>query len=114
MSSAKNEPRVPVTGTLATDITDTTKTTVISAGSGTTRTYLTSCVVTNSHDSVSTVVKIYSGTTLKFRLNASYGSGFTIPIDEPIEGGQAEAWSAQPETSGAAIQVAMAGYQYRK
>lgn len=110
----KIRPKVPTSGTLAADITDTTKTQVIPAGSGTTRTYISFLEVTNSHATQGTVVKIYSGNTLVWRQNAGAGSGFTICLPEdPLQGGQAEAWFAQPETSGAAIQCSMAGYQYR-
>lgn len=99
-----------VVGTNAADITDTTNTSIIAAKTGF-RVNVTSLAVTNSHATVGTVVKIYSGSTLKARLFvAAAGGGYSLVYPVPLRGDMGAAWTAQAETTGAALQLQIAGF----
>jgi hypothetical protein len=98
------------TGTLATDLTDTTVTELIAAKAGY-RTHVDTIVVTNSHATVSTVVKLLNGTTSKFRTYiVAAGGGVAITLPTALKGASNTAWNIQCETTGSAIQAFVGGF----
>ncbi len=100
-----------VKGTTAA-ITDTTSTSVISAGAGSIKTYITSILVTNSHATVGTFVKILDGASIIWEgYAAAVGGGFASHFPVPIVGSAATAVNAQPVTTGSNVIVSIAGYQ---
>ena len=93
-----------VSGTLASDITDTTSTQVIAAASGY-RNDLKKVIVTNS-SATGTVVKIMDGSTVKVRQYAAPGGGFFLDLgDRFIKGSANTAWNIQAETTATALQA---------
>lgn len=93
-------------------ITDTTSTQVIAAGSTGIKTYITSILVTNSHATVGTFVKILDGSTIIWEgYAAAAGGGFACNFPTPIVGTGATAVNAQAVTTGANFIVSIAGYQ---
>lgn len=107
---AKINPSNLVSGTNATDITDTTSTEIIAAKAGS-ATYISSLIVTCSHASQGTVIKILNGSTLKHRFYAkSVGGGAVITFENPLRGAVNTAWNCQCETTGSAIQCSMSGH----
>lgn len=98
-----------VSGVLAADVTDTTLTSVIPAQGAILRTYITAVAITNSHASTGTVVKLYNGSTLRWRGYAYPGAGFMItPL---LRGDVNAAWSVQCETTASSIQVSLSGFK---
>lgn len=94
------------------DITDTTRTSVIAAGAANVKTYITHILVMNSHASQGTWVNIEDGTTTKYTIFAASGGGgasCTLPV--PIAGTAATAWNVSCGTTGANVRVSMSGYQ---
>jgi hypothetical protein len=93
-------------------ITDTTSTAVIAAQSGSNRIYVTSIIVTNSHASVGTFVKILDGSTIIWEgYAAPAGGGFAHSFTVPLRGTAATALNAQAVTTGANFIVSAAGYK---
>lgn len=99
-----------ISGTLASDVTDTTSTAVIAAQGSGVRVDLQSVVVTNS-STTATVVKILNGATSKARNYAvGSGGGFSVNFgDAPIKGAANTAWNIQAETTSAALQATFTG-----
>lgn len=95
-------------------ITDTTSTSVIASAGGSLRNYITSVIVTNSHATVGTFVKITDGsggTVLWQGYAAAAGGGFTMSFPTPLRGSAATAIHAVCVTTGANVIVAAAGYK---
>lgn len=100
-----------VNGTTAA-ITDTTSTSVIASAGGSLRNYITSCLVTNSHATVGTFVKILDGASIIYEgYAAAAGGGFSATLPVPLRGTAATAVNAQPVTTGANVIVSCAGYK---
>lgn len=101
-----------VSGANSADLTNTNSTQIIAAQGSGLKTYVTDILVTNSHSSTGTVVKILSGSTLLARgYAAPGGGGFAKNFAIPLVGGANTAINAQCETSGAAVQVTISGYK---
>lgn len=111
MIKARN-PQNLVSGTLATDLTDTTLTTVVAAPGAGLRTYITHITVTNSHATTGTVVKIINNSVTIYRNFAKAGGGFSYPLVEPLRGAVNTTWQIQCETTGAAVQCSMSGFKH--
>lgn len=97
-----------VSGTLTSDVTDTSTNTVISAPGGSTqRLYVVAGCVTNSHASQGTVVTISCGSAAaaKQRLYAGPGGGWCVPPGGFIRCDAATALTLTPTTSGASVQA---------
>lgn len=100
-----------VNGTTAA-ITDTTSTSVIASAGGSLRNYITSIIVTNSHATVGTFVKILDGASIIWEgYAAAAGGGFTSHFPTPLKGTAATAINAQAVTTGANFIVSCAGYK---
>ena len=100
-----------VNGTTAA-ITDTTSTSVIASAGGSLRNYITSILVTNSHATVGTFVKILDGASIIYEgYAAAAGGGFTASLPVPLRGTAATAVNAQCVTTGANVIVSCAGYK---
>lgn len=103
-------PQNLVKGTTAA-IVDTTSTSVIAAGAAGIRNYITSVLVTNSHATVSTFVKILDGSTIIWEGYAlAAGGGFSCSFPAPLQGTAATAINAQCVTTGANVIVSAAGF----
>lgn len=96
-----------------TAIVDTTTTSIIAAQAAGVRNYITSIIVTNSHASVGTFVKITDGasTILWEGYAASLGGGFTQSFPVPLRGSTATAVNAICVTTGANVIVSVSGYK---
>lgn len=107
-------PENAVDGSLSSDLTDTTSTSLVAAQGAGIRFYMTSLQVTNSDATTSTVVKITdgSGGTLKHRLYAlAGGGGYTVTFPTPIRFSANTAVHIVCETTGATIQASAQGYK---
>lgn len=99
-------------GASAADITDTTSTQVIAAH-GSLRRYITSISVSNLHASVATRVDILDGnggTVLWSGAAAASGGGYVVTFPVPLRCSAATRVDAKCGTTGAAVRVAIAGY----
>lgn len=95
-------------------ITDTTSTSVIAAAGADVRNYITSILVTNSHATVSTFVKILDGTTTLWQGYAlAAGGGFSVTFPVPLRGTANTAINAKCVTTGSNVIVNCAGYKGR-
>lgn len=93
-------------------ITDTTSTQVIAAQSTGIRIYVTSILVTNSHATVGTFVKILDGASIIYEgFAAAVGGGFSVSLPVPLRGTAATALNAQCVTTGSNVIVSCAGYK---
>jgi hypothetical protein len=100
-----------VNGTTAA-ITDTTSTSVIATAGASTRNYITSLTVTNSHATVGTFVKILDGASIIWEgYAAPSGGGFALSFPTPLRGSANTAVNAQAVTTGANFIVSAAGYK---
>lgn len=100
-----------VMGTTAA-ITDTTSTSTIASAGGSLRNYITSIIVTNSHATVGTFVKILDGATIIWEGYAQpLGGGFTQSFPVPLRGTAATAVNTQCVTTGANVIASVAGYK---
>lgn len=101
-----------VNGTTAA-ITDTTSTAIIAAsGSASIRNYVTSVLVTNSHATVGTFVKILEGANIICEgYAAAAGGGFSATFPTPLRGAGNTAINAQPVTTGANVIASASGYK---
>jgi hypothetical protein len=103
-------PATPVKGTTSA-ITDTTSTQVIAANA-TKATYITDIIVTNSHATVGTFVKILDGSTIVWEgYAAAVGGGFVTSLRTPLVGTSNTAVNAQCVTTGSNVIVSVSGYQ---
>lgn len=101
-----------VTGALASDLTGTSSTALISAPGAGVRLYVSSVIVTNNDSSVGTVVKLLCGSTTKVRAYAKEaGGGFVVTPPHPIRCARNEAFNIQAETTSAQIQATAFGYK---
>lgn len=101
----------PIVGVTAA-ITDTTSTSVIASGGGSVKNYITSILVTNSHATVGTFVKILDGTTIIWEgYAAAVGGGFASSFTVPLVGTAATAVNCQPVTTGSSVMCSIAGYK---
>jgi len=93
-------------------ITDTTNTQVLAAAGAGVRNYVTTILVTNSHATVGTLVKINDGSTEIFSgYAAAAGGGFAISLVSPLRGTANTAVNAQCGTTGANVYVSATGYK---
>lgn len=99
----------PLSGSLASDLTTTNATEVIPAQGSGVKTHLTNIVITNSHATTDTVVKVLVGVTLKMRVYVPSKGGIVVPLPVPLEGAANAAWNVQAETA-ATIQAFLAGF----
>jgi hypothetical protein len=94
------------------DITGTSSTSVIAAQGAGVVIYITSIMVTNADADTGTVVKILDGSTTLWRgYAAAEGGGFAITFPVPLKCSANTAVNAQCETTGATVQVNVAGYK---
>ncbi len=101
----------PIVGVTAA-ITDTTSTSVIASGGGSVKNYITSILVTNSHATVGTFVKILDGSTIIWEgYAAAAGGGFASSFTIPLVGTAATAVNCQPVTTGANVICSITGYK---
>lgn len=104
-------PANAVNGTTAA-ITDTTSTSVIASAGAGVRNYITQCMVTNSHATVGTFVKILDGASIIAEgYAAALGGGFVAPFPYPLRGTAATAVNAQAVTTGANFIVSCSGFK---
>lgn len=101
-----------VDGTTTTPMTSTTITEIISASSGSKRTYIELIVCSNSHSTVGTDIEIRNGTTVRAYCPASpaYG-GCVMPFQTPMRGEVDTAWNAKNVTTGASTRCTFSGFQ---
>jgi hypothetical protein len=101
-----------ITGTTAA-IVDTTTTQVLASAGGALRNYITAVIVTNSHATVGTFVKITDGasTIMWEGYAAAVGGGFAISFPVPLRGTAATAVNAICVTTGANVIVSACGYK---
>ncbi len=99
-----------ISESLASDIVNTTSTALIPAQAGA-RVLISNLIITNSHATQGTVVKVLDGTTLKWRGYAGPGGGFTLSFGRELVGSVNTAWNIQCETSGASIQASAVGWR---
>ncbi len=93
-------------------ITDTTSTSTIAAQGSGVRTYITSILVTNSHATVGTFVKILDGSTIVWEgWAAAAGGGFSQSFSVPLRGTANTAVNCQAVTTGANFICSIAGYK---
>ncbi len=93
-------------------ITDTTSTSCISAGAGAVKIYVTSILITNSHATVGTFVKVLDGSTIIWEgYAAAVGGGFASHFPVPLVGTAATAINIQPVTTGANVIGCVSGYK---
>ncbi len=93
-------------------ITDTTSTSTIASAGGSLRNYLTQCMVTNSHATVGTFVKILDGSTvIDEGYAAAAGGGFARTYPTPLRGTAATAVNCQAVTTGANFICSCGGYK---
>ena len=95
-------------------ITDTTSTSVIASAGASTRNYITSVLVTNSHATVGTTVTITDGsggTALYRGYAAPVGGGFAVSFPTPLRGSAATAVHAVCGTTGSNVYVSASGYK---
>jgi hypothetical protein len=107
-------PELLVTGSNASAITNTTSTSIIAAQGAGIRSYVTSLIVTNSHATVGTLVKITDGsggTLLAQGYCAALGGGFTLTLNSPIKTTANTALHAICGTTGANVYVSAIGYK---
>lgn len=104
-----------VTGYTSSDITNTTASELLAAGSGGTRHYIESWAVSNSHASVGTVVELLNGSTVVAHCPAgpNFG-GCTRTFKTPIRGGSNTAINCRAVTSGAAVRCSVTGFDSTK
>ncbi len=92
-------------------ITDTTSTAILASAGGSLRNCVSSVIVTNSHATVGTFVKILDGSTIKWQgYAAPLGGGFSSSFPVPIQGTAATAINCQPVTTGANVICSAEGY----
>lgn len=102
--------RTFVNGTTAA-ITDTTSTSIIASAGGSIRNCVSAVIVTNSHATVGTFVKILDGSTIIWEgYAAAAGGGFSSSFAIPLRGTAATAVNCQPVTTGANVICSAAGY----
>jgi hypothetical protein len=93
-------------------ITDTTRTQVIAAQGAGIRIYITHILVTNSHDTVGTLVKIEDDTTEIYSgYAAPVGGGFSITLPVPLKLTANKALNVSCGTTGANVYVSASGYK---
>lgn len=93
-------------------ITDTTRTPVIAAQGDGVRIYVTHIIVSNSHASVGTLVKIENDTTEIYNgYAAAGGGGFSITLPAPLRLTANKALNVSCVTTGANVYVAASGYK---
>jgi hypothetical protein len=96
------------------DIEDTTPVLLIAAPTGVNEElYITTLIVTNNHDSVSTVVKLTDGLDgeMKWRANAqAEGGGFALDFPAPLMFSPKTPIYVVCETTGAKVQVSACGF----
>lgn len=106
-------PENALRGTTA-DITDTTSTQVIAAQAGGVKIYITDITVSNMSGSVATRVDLLDGNggaVLWQGPAAAAGGGYTKTFNTPIAGTAATRLDAKCATTGAQVQVSVAGYK---
>lgn len=91
------------------DVTDTTPVTLKAANS-VLRGYVGFLACTNNDASVSTVIKVKNGSTVRLRLNCPFGGGFAIRFDPPLRGDENAAWTLEAETTSAQVQYVANGF----
>lgn len=92
-------------------ITDTTSTSVIASAGGSLRNCVTAVIVSNSHATVGTFVKILDGSTIVWEgYAAAVGGGFSSTFPIPLRGTAATAINCQPVTTGANVICSAQGY----
>jgi hypothetical protein len=107
-------PENQVYGSNASAITDTTSTSIIAAAGAGIRNYITSIIVTNSHSTVGTLVKITDGsggTLLAQGYAAAGGGGWSLTLPTPIKTTANTALHAVCGTTGANVYVTAVGYK---
>jgi hypothetical protein len=93
-------------------ITDTTRTAVIAAQGAGVRLYITHIIVSNSHATVGTYVKIEDGTTEIYGgYAAAVGGGFSITLPVPLRLTANAALNVSCGTTGANVYAAASGYK---
>lgn len=95
-------------------ITDTTSTSVVASAGASTRNYITSVLVTNSHATVGTLVTITDGsggTALYRGYAAPAGGGFAVSFPTPLRGSASTAVHAVCGTTGSNVYVSASGYK---
>lgn len=93
-------------------ITDTTSTSTIAAEGSGVRTYITSILVTNSHATVGTFVKILDGASIVWEgYAAALGGGFSQSFPVPLRCTANTAVNTQCVTTGANVIASIAGYK---
>lgn len=104
-----------VSGYTSSDITTTTASELIAAGSGGTRHYIESFAVSNSHASQGTIVELLNGSTVVAHCPAgpNYG-GCTRTFKTPIRGSSNTAINCRAVTSGAAVRCSVTGFDSTK
>lgn len=104
-----------VSGNLASDVTDTTATTVISAQGTGVKVCLRNVLITNGSTSVNTRVDVLDGSTVKSSGFAfANGDGWSTRFDPPICGTANTAWRIQAGTTSAALRATMTGFKMRR
>ncbi len=107
----EKEPTNFVSGNLASDVTDTTVTSVIAAQGANVKVYLRSIVVSNS-SATATRIDILDGSTVKASIHtAASGGGAVVRFDPPLAGTANTAWRVQCGTSGAAVRATFVGFK---
>jgi hypothetical protein len=107
-------PENQIYGSNASAITDTTSTSIIAAAGAGIRNYITSILVTNSHATVGTLVKITDGsggTLLAQGYAAPAGGGWSLALPVPIKTTANTALHAICGTTGANVYVTAVGYK---
>lgn len=93
-------------------ITDTTRTAVIAAQGAGVRIYATHVIVTNSHATVGTVVKIEDGTSEIYNgYAAALGGGFSVTLPVPLRLTANTALNVSCVTTGASVYASASGYK---
>lgn len=111
LSVIVSAPTTPVKG-VTSAITDTTSTQVIAAGGVGIKTYITDILVTNSHATVGTFIKILDGSTIIWEgYAAAAGGGFACHLRTPLVGSANTAVNVQAVTTGANFIASISGYQ---
>lgn len=102
-----------VSGVTASDVTDTTTTSVIASAGGSLRNYITQVTVSNMHASVDTRVDILDGasTVIWTCFCAHGGGGATATFPVPLKGTAATAVNVKCGTTGAQVRCSASGYK---
>jgi hypothetical protein len=100
-----------VSGVTASDITDTTSTSIIAAQGASVRTYLTNVIITNSDATVGTDVIVLDGATRRLVCTAAANNGgCSVALPFALRGTANTAWNCQPVTTSAQVNCTFVGY----